>query len=298
MRCEEAENNIAEYLNGRLSPESEFPEHLAQCPRCRNEVQELRTIWAELGHFTVPAASPVMNPKLAAAMAEAKLEPPTRRTPMPYIIKPILVILLSAGSALFLGHRLVQPSLEHTVASEQPAANDGDRPYRGGANAKITLVEYGDYECPPCATFNPIVNAVIARYGNNLRFEFRHFPMTNIHPNALKASMAAEAAGHQNHYWEMHDLLLSEQKKWAKIDNAEQEFGKLATSIGLEAGRFLEEMNSPEMRQRVMSDIADANRAKIQAVPTFFLNGQRIQNTPTAAEGFFALIDAQLAAGH
>ncbi len=290
MRCEEAENNFAEYLKGDLSSESRFPEHLAQCVRCRNQVEELRKVWAELESIAVPATPSVMRANLLAAIAEAKLEPaqplsPTRRTPMPYIIKPVLVLLLSVGAAFFVGRSLEQPAI------------DNDAHYRGSPNAKVTLVEYVDYECPPCAVYNPIVNAVLQRYGNNVRLEFHHYPLTRIHPNALKAAVAAEAAGLQGHYWEMHDLLLLSQEKWAHTDNAEQEFAKFAISIGLDTNRFLEASNSPELRQRVMADLERGQKNSVRAVPAFFLNGRKIEPAPTTAEGFFVLIDAELQPG-
>ena len=214
---------------------------------------------------------------------------------MPYMIKPILIVLLSTGAAFFIGHRLTQPVLESTVTSAQPVANDGSVHYRGSLTAKVVLVEYGDYECPPCAFYSPIIDAILQRYGNNVRVEFRHFPLPR-HPNALKAAMAAEAAGRQGRYWEMHDMLLGSQSKWAGVDNAEQEFGKFAASIGIDVPRFLEALNDPEIHQHVMNDIAQAQQIQVQAVPTFLLNGRQIERAPNTKEGFFAVIDAQLAA--
>jgi protein-disulfide isomerase len=303
MRCEEAENNFAEYLSGTLATDSGLEEHLAECSRCRNEVEELQEVWHNLDEVTVPRSPSVMQASLVRAIADAKLEPaqphmPIRRRPMPSI-KPILLVVFSIGAAFFMGHSLVQPSLEPNVRLEQPAApaaNDNQAHYRGAANASVTLVQYGDYECPPCASFNSILNEVLKRYGDRVRLEFRHFPLTRIHPNALKAALAAESAGQQGHYWEMHDLLLSSQRQWSKTDNPEQEFGKLAASIGLDANRLIAALASPELGQRVAADIEMGQQINIQAVPTFFLNGRKIQPS-LAAEDFFALIDAELQTG-
>ena len=214
---------------------------------------------------------------------------------MPWM-KPILIVIFSVGTAFFAGHSLVRSRLETTAVLERPAANDGNRPYRGAADASVTLVEYGDYQCPPCFTYNTILNDVLQRYGNKVRLEFRHFPMTRIHANAISAAVAAEAAGEQDRYWEMHDALLSSQKQWSGADNVEQEFAKLATSIGLDANRLVQALAKPELRERVAADIATGQQLNIQAVPTFFLNGRRIDGPPATAEGFFALIDAELAA--
>jgi len=207
---------------------------------------------------------------------------------MPYLLKPILLIAFSIGSAFFVGQNLVRP------VYEQQASADRDPHYRGSSNAAVTLVEYGDYACPPCSVYSPILNQVLERYGNKVRLEFRDYPMMKIHPNALKAALAAEAACDQGRYWEMHELLLSSHREWARADNAEQEFGKLAASLGLDTNRFLEATNSPSVRERVMADISKGQQLKIEAVPVFFLNGRQIKPIPTTAEAFFTLIDAEL----
>jgi len=234
-----------------------------------------------------------MQPILLQAIAAAKVEPAqpltsTRSRPMPYLLKPILLIAFSIGSAFFVGQNLVRP------VYEQQASADRDPHYRGSSNAAVTLVEYGDYACPPCSVYSPILNQVLERYGNKVRLEFRDYPMMKIHPNALKAALAAEAACDQGRYWEMHELLLSSHREWARADNAEQEFGKLAASLGLDTNRFLEATNSPSVRERVMADISKGQQLKIEAVPVFFLNGRQIKPIPTTAEAFFTLIDAEL----
>jgi protein-disulfide isomerase len=231
-----------------------------------------------------------MQPQLLATIAETKLEIlNSRRTPMPYLIKPILTIVLSTAAAWFMGHSLIQPLHEAGITAEQPAANDRGGHYRGASNAPLTLVEYGDYECPPCATYDPVINEVLKRYSGQVKLEYRHFVMTRIHPNGLLAAAAAEAAGKQGHYWEMHDLLLSGQKQWAKQDNPEQFFAPMAVSIGLDANKFLQDLRAPEVQQRILKEMADAN---IQAVPAFFINGHKIQVLPNI-ESFVAAIDAE-----
>jgi protein-disulfide isomerase len=291
MRCEEADSHIAEYVAGRLAADSPFRNHLAECARCRNEVRELREIWADLDEVRVPKVSAVMQPRLLATIAGTKLEiSNSRRTPMPYLIKPILTVLLSTAAAWFLGHSLVQPLHEAGITVERPAANSPNDYYRGDANAPLTLVEYGDYECPPCATYNPVVNEVLKRYAGQVKLEYRHFAMTRIHPNALLAAAAAEAAGKQGHYWEMHDLLLMGQQRWAKQDNPEQFFVPMAASIGLDSNKFLEDLRGPEVQARIVKQMAETN---IQAVPAFFINGHQIQVQPNI-ESFVAAIDAEL----
>src|SRR5262249_53487653 len=160
-------------------------------------------------HLPVPPSPSVMQASLLAAISEAKLEriqPNTpRRTPMTYIIKPILVIIMSIGAAFFVGHSLEQPLSQVGGRVERSPDAGPEGHYRGAINAPVTLVEYGDYACPSCALYNPVINEVLQQYAGKVRLEYRHFPLTTIHPNAVSASVAAEAAGQQGRYWEMHD---------------------------------------------------------------------------------------------
>jgi protein-disulfide isomerase len=290
MRCEEAENHIADYLAGTLAPESPLLEHLSVCPRCRASVQELQSTWADLGRLPVPPTSPVMGPALQTAVAEIKL--PIWRRPMPYLLKPALVIVMSVVTALFLGHSLVErTSHEPTVRTELRALNDNDGHFRGSANAPVTLVEYGDYACPACATYNAVVNDVLKEYPDRLRLEYRHFPLMPIHPNAMAAALAAEAAGEQGRYWEMHDLLFTSQQRWAHASNPEEEFKALAAAIGLDASRFARDLQSVELRRRVTNDESNAREALVSATPTFFINGKTVSPLPSL-DSFRALIDS------
>jgi protein-disulfide isomerase len=301
MRCEEAENDIAEYLAGTLPTESALLDHLASCSRCRNEVQELKKTWTALESVTVPSMEPAMKADLLAALAQAKLDAtppitPVRRKPMPYLVKPILWIVMSAGAALFMSHYFERPVQQSAVGVESTVSNTAEAHYRGAANPELTLVEYGDYACPACI-YTSIVHEVLQRYGNRVRLEFRHYPLTTIHPNALRAAVAAEAAGRQGRFWEMHDLLFSTQQKWSRVADPEAEFLALAAALGLDANRFRQALQQQELTERVMSDVSTGRKANVEAVPTFFLNGRRIEHAPTTVDGFLTLIEAQLASG-
>ena len=111
--------------------------------------------------------------------------------------------------------------------------------------------------------------------------------MMRTDKNLMLAVLAAEAAGEQGHYWEMHDLLFSSQAQWAPGDaNPEPAFAKLAASIGLDANKFLEALRSPELQQRVSNDIMRGQETKVEATPTFFLNGRRLQGIAPTLEAF------------
>jgi protein-disulfide isomerase len=141
---------------------------------------------------------------------------------------------------------------------------------QGPAGAKLTLVEYGDYECPHCGRAYPIVKAVQKRLGTQLRFVFRNFPLSNAHPNAEAAAEAAEAAAVQGKFWEMHDLLFEHQDALERPDLL-----RYAADLGLDAKRFASELVGAVHRPRVQEDFRGGVRSGVNGTPTFFINGAR-----------------------
>ena len=147
----------------------------------------------------------------------------------------------------------------------------GDRDHiQGPADAPLTLVEYGDYECPHCGRAYPIVKDVQRRLGKQLRFVFRNFPITNLHPHARHAAEAAEAAGVQKHFWEMHDALFEHQNA---LDD--RHLSADAAAIGLDVPRFDRELSSHVHTKRVREDFSSGVRSGVNGTPTFFINGIR-----------------------
>ena len=147
----------------------------------------------------------------------------------------------------------------------------GDRDHiQGPADAPLTLVEYGDYECPHCGRAYPIVKDVQRRLGKQLRFVFRNFPITNLHPHAEHAAEAAEAAGAQKHFWEMHDALFEHQNA---LDD--RHLSSYAAAIGLDVPRFDRELSSHTHTKRVREDFSSGVRSGVNGTPTFFINGVR-----------------------
>jgi len=141
---------------------------------------------------------------------------------------------------------------------------------QGPADAPVTLVEYGDYECPHCGRAYPIVQAVQKHFGPRLRFVFRNFPVSEAHPHALLAAAAAEAAGDRGKFWEMHDQLFEHQDRLGALDLV-----KYAAEIGIDSEGFLDVIRSPQMAQRVRDDFMSGVRSGVNGTPTFFLNGRR-----------------------
>ena len=147
----------------------------------------------------------------------------------------------------------------------------GERDHsQGPGDAPVTLVEYGDYECPYCGRAYPIVKEVQRRMGDRLRFVFRNFPLTNAHPHAQHAAEAAEAAAAQGRFWEMHDYLYEHQR--ALDDDHLMQY---AATVGLDTGRFEQEMKGHAHAARVREDFMSGIRGGVNGTPTFFISGRR-----------------------
>jgi len=141
---------------------------------------------------------------------------------------------------------------------------------QGNPDAPLTLVEYGDYECPFCGAAYPIVKQVRQRLGDQLCFVFRNFPLTQLHPHAQHAAEAAESAGGQGKFWEMHDMLFEHQRALDDLHLVQN-----ATAIGLDVARFEMDMAAHTYADRVREDFISGVRSGVNGTPTFFINGRR-----------------------
>ena len=141
---------------------------------------------------------------------------------------------------------------------------------QGSPDAPLTLVEYGDYECPYCGAAYPIVKEVQTRLGERLRFVFRNFPITTSHPHAEHAAEAAEAAAAQGRFWEMHDHLYEHQRNLEDTD-----LHAYAEQVGLDVGRFDEELARHAYADRVHEDFMSGVHSGVNGTPTFYINGKR-----------------------
>lgn len=141
---------------------------------------------------------------------------------------------------------------------------------QGPADAAVTLVEYGDYECPYCGAAYPIVKEIQARMGNRLRFAFRNFPITTSHPHAEQAAEAAEAAAAQGRFWELHNHLYENQRRLRDDD-----LRSYAEALGLDVERFDKELAEHVHAERVHEDFMSGVRSGVNGTPTFFINGVR-----------------------
>ena len=157
----------------------------------------------------------------------------------------------------------------------------------GPDQAPVTLVEYGDYECPHCGAAYPVVKKLQKKLGKRLRFVFRNFPITSVHPHAEHAAEAAESAAAQGKFWQMHDWLFEHQDSLDDDDLLEA-----ARSLDLDPDSFTRSMNSDAVRTRVQEDFRSGMRSGVNGTPTFFINGIRHDRAPSYEELLDALQSA------
>jgi protein-disulfide isomerase len=162
---------------------------------------------------------------------------------------------------------------EWEAALTVPVSEDRDH-VQGPANAPVTLVEYGDYQCPFCGRAYPIVKELQSRLGGRLRFVFRNFPIATSHAYAEQAAEAAEAAAAQGRFWPMHDLLFENQ-----ANLREEDLRGYAERLGLDTGRFDRELAEHAYADRVHEDFMGGVRSGVNGTPTFYINGARYDDS-------------------
>ncbi len=145
----------------------------------------------------------------------------------------------------------------------------------GKIDSTVTLVEFGDYQCPACGAAHPVIKQLLKDYeGKSINFVFRNFPLP-MHGNAFLAAEAAESAGKQNKFWEMHDKLYENQNQWAESTTAKDIFISYAGDIGLNTDQFTQDLNRRSFQDIINKDMEDGNKLGVDATPTFYLNGEK-----------------------
>lgn len=174
----------------------------------------------------------------------------------------------------------------------------------GQGKKNVTLIEYGDYQCPVCNQYTGVLKQVTAKYAEDIYFQFRNLPLVSIHQNAFAAARAAEASGMQNKYWQMYDKLYENQNQWSSSSNPVSFFKLYAKDIGLNASKFDTDYASGKVNDSINADVAAFKKTgQEQATPTFFLNSKYISNNSLSdpqtgspsLEKFSALIDQEIA---
>ena len=154
---------------------------------------------------------------------------------------------------------------------------------KGNKEAKVVVVEYSDFQCPACAYYYPLLKKLSLDFGAQISFTYRHFPLRQ-HQNAKNAAYAAEAAGKQNKFWEMHDLIFENQTSWENRGDAKNIFNDYAQKLGLNMEQFKNDFDSKEIKDKVENDFQSGVQSNINATPTVFLNGKKINLPPNYDE--------------
>ena len=152
-------------------------------------------------------------------------------------------------------------------------------------DAPVTLVKYGDYECPYCGEAHPLLKKLQERVGEQVRFVFRHFPLDTVHPRARRAAQAAEAAASQGRFWEMHDLLFERQDELG-----EEDLMRYAAEVELDLVRFEEDLTNENHAWRIEEDRLGGDHAGVRGTPAFFVNGVRYTG-PLDLDGLLAAVE-------
>jgi protein-disulfide isomerase len=212
---------------------------------------------------------------------------------LPFIIVAV-VALLTLGSAVALYRAKRPKALTITKDQSASATKDAESVHAlGPANAPVTLEEFGDFQCPPCGKLSEPLNQLQHDYNPRLRVIFHHFPLIN-HKHAREAALAAEAAGMQGRFWEMHDLLYREQAVWSNSSDVHALFSAYAGMLRLDLSRFQKDMASDKASARVNADQKQGASIGVKNTPTLFVNNHEVAPTALNPAALRAAVDAAL----
>ena len=200
----------------------------------------------------------------------------------------VLIIAIFVGIVMFTGGKTDAPGKKSSTKTLTQHV-------QGQGQAKVTLVEYGDYQCPYCGQYYPLVKQVQQQFDKEIYFQFRNYPLTNAHPNAFAAARAAEAAALQNKFWEMHDLLYEGQQQWSQMSDAVPAFEQYAQQLNLNIAQFKTDFASRTVNDLINADFAEGTKLGITGTPTFFLDGKKLDPSPQDAAAFEKVIKAEIA---
>lgn len=203
----------------------------------------------------------------------------------------IILVLIAVFGGIFFVNKNKSSAPGSSSGNTQPTNH-----VKGNGAKNVTLLEYGDFQCPACGIYYPWVGQLYDKYQNDITFQFRHYPLTQIHKNAFIASRAAEAASKQNKFWEMYDVLYQNQNSWKESNEAATIFAGYAQQLGLNVDQFKTDMMSEEVNNLINADLKAGQELGINSTPTFYINGKKVEDNPTSYEAFEKLITDAIAA--
>ncbi|MDX6446426.1 MAG: hypothetical protein QOH71_3500 [Blastocatellia bacterium] len=211
---------------------------------------------------------------------------------------PILIIVIVLAAALGGTWMFLRSSRQASNANANANAADGalvaqgaEPPHiRGNAAAPVTLEEFGDFQCPSCGAYYPELKKIENEFGDKLRVIFREQPLVPMHAHALMAAQAAEAAGLQGRFWEMHDKLYENQTAWSDARDLVPIFVDYAKQIGLNTDQFLKDLNGEAVAARIFQDGKRAHALGVNSTPSFYVNGKEVKDDQLKPEGLRDMI--------
>lgn len=214
------------------------------------------------------------------------------------IILTIISVVAIFGFLLVVYQATNKPAeVDSTVYEQVKKLNDTDH-IKWSSAKKHILVEYSDLQCPACKTYHDFIKQEIEASGSgkpevvkNITFVYRHFPLTQIHKNAQDAAYAAEAAGKQGKFFEMSDAMFNTQTEWAEKSQVRDYFVELAKKLKLDTEQFKKDMDSKEVKDKVQNDVTSGGQANVNATPTFYLDGKKVDNVRSFDEFVQLLAD-------
>ena len=197
----------------------------------------------------------------------------------------IVGVILGVFVFLFLAWKLTTPSSDKPTIVSLPVVESDH--IKGNEKANITIIEYADFQCPACKTIQPVLKQVLAKYGDKLKFVYRHFPLDQ-HKYALSAASAAEAAGQQGKFFEYGESLYEGQDDWQSGKDIDQLFDKYAQDLGLDLAKFNADRKNSQLNSKISTDQKSGINVKVDSTPTFFINGMKLKDL--SLEGFEKII--------
>ncbi len=201
----------------------------------------------------------------------------------------VIIILVFVGIFALSANKTSAPG-------KAPDATKLTQHLQGQGKAGVTLIEYGDYQCPYCGQYYPILKQVQSEFDQQIHFQFRNFPLVGLHPNAFAAARTAEAATLQDKFWEMHDLLYENQNQWAKATDPASYFKQYAAQLGLNTAQFEKDFASSKVNDLINADVAEGTKLKVEGTPAFFLDGKLLDGKKVqTVAAFEQVIKAEIA---
>lgn len=218
----------------------------------------------------------------------------TQQTGGIFSLRNIIILLALVAIATLVFYKFQSPTGSNSTAPIEVVSDDHTI---GPDNSLVTFVEFADLQCPSCKAYSGPIKEAMDKYKDRVQFVYRYFPLIRIHPNAMIAAQAAEAAGNQGKFFEMVEVIFANQNDWSNKPTAKTLFVQYATDLGLDVSQFEKDIAAPETEARVKRDLKQANALGLSGTPTFYVNGRQVSTSEMgpSVESISALLDAELA---